>query len=201
MKHRIITMAFAVCFVSALALASDTWTLDTDTSYVRLFQGSRANPSLVNTGVASVTGRVELDPNNLDHSILDLSIYPADEDWQRALSPEGTLLTGYVPDATDETLLTFKSKHILRTENDQLQVIGDLTLSRVERTVTAIPSEAYAGPVYGTRSRIPVPECEGRIFITAFDASGSAKRSSRARRVNRHRPRGLSRPGGRDQRH
>ena len=149
MKHRIITMAFAVCFVSALALASDTWTLDTDTSYVRLFQGSRANPSLVNTGVASVTGRVELDPNNLDHSILDLSIYPADEDWQRALSPEGTLLTGYVPDATDETLLTFKSKHILRTENDQLQVIGDLTLSRVERTVTAIPSEAYAGPVYG----------------------------------------------------
>jgi len=173
MKHRIITMAFAVCFVSALALASDTWTLDTDTSYVRSFQGSRANPSLVNTGVASVTGRVELDPNNLDHSILDLSIYPADEDWQRALSPEGTLLTGYVPDATDETLLTFKSKHILRTENDQLQVIGDLTLSRVERTVTAIPSEAYAGPVYGD----PVIHTEVREVAFLFPSVRAASLS------------------------
>jgi len=149
MKYRIITMAFAVCFVSALALASDGWTLDTDTSYVRLFQGSRANLAPVNTGVARVTGRVELDANDPDHSILDLSIYPADDDWQRALSPESTLLTGYVPDATDQTLLTFKSKHIRRTETDQLEVIGDLTLFRVERTVTAIPSEAYAGQVYG----------------------------------------------------
>jgi hypothetical protein len=148
MKYRIITTAFAVCFVSALALASNRWTLDTDTSYVRLFQGSRANLALVNTGVARVTGRVELDAHDPDHSILDLSIYPADEDWQRALSPEGTLLTGYAPDGTDQTLLTFKSKHIRRTETGQLEVIGDLTLSRVERTVTAIPSEGYAGPVY-----------------------------------------------------
>jgi hypothetical protein len=38
MKYRIITMAFALCFVSARALARDAWTLDTDTSCVRLFQ-------------------------------------------------------------------------------------------------------------------------------------------------------------------
>jgi polyisoprenoid-binding protein YceI len=149
MKYRIITMAFVVSFVSALALASDSWTLDTDTSYVRLFQGSRANPALVNTGVARVTGRVELDPRDLNHSTIDLSIYPAGENWGHALNPEGVLLTGYVPDASDHTLLTFKSKHILRTENSELEVIGDITLSRVERTVTAIPSEGYAGPEYG----------------------------------------------------
>jgi polyisoprenoid-binding protein YceI len=149
MKYRIITMAFVVSFVSALALASDSWTLDTDTSYVRLFQGSRANLALVNTGVARVTGRVELDPRDLNHSTIDLSIYPADENWGHALNPEGVLLTGYVPDASDHTLLTFKSKHILRTENSELEVIGDITLSRVERTVTAIPSEGYAGPEYG----------------------------------------------------
>jgi polyisoprenoid-binding protein YceI len=149
MKYRLITLAFAVCFVNALALAGDTWTLDTDTSYVRLFQGSKANPALLNTGVARVTGKVELDANDLDRSILDLNIYPGDEDWEHALNPEGSILTGYIPDASDQTLLTFKSKHILRTENDKLEVIGDLLLSRVERTVTATPSEGYAGPEYG----------------------------------------------------
>jgi polyisoprenoid-binding protein YceI len=148
MKYRITTMAFAVCFVSALALASDKWTLDTGTSYVRLFQGSRANLALVNTGVARVTGRVELDANDLDGSILDLTIYPADEDWGHALSPEDALSIGRVPTA-DQSLLAFKSKHILKTENDELEVIGDLTLSRVERAVTAIPTEGYAGQVYG----------------------------------------------------
>ena len=174
MKYRIITMAFAVCFVNALALASDTWALDTDMSYVRLFQGSRANLALVTTGVARVTGRVELDVNGLDHSILDLRIYPADEDWQRALSPEGTLLTGYVPDASDQTLLTFKSKHILRTENDELEVIGDLTLSRVEHTVTAIPSEGYAGPVYGD----PVVHTDMREVAFFFPSVSAASLSA-----------------------
>jgi len=103
----------------------------------------------VNTGVARVTGKVKLDTNNLDNSVFDLSIYPADEDWGTALSPEGDLPTGYVADATDQTLLTFKSQRILRTGNGDVEVIGDLTLTRVERSVTATPSEAYAGPVYG----------------------------------------------------
>jgi polyisoprenoid-binding protein YceI len=173
MKYRIITMAFAVCFVSALALASDTWTLDTDASYARLFQGSKANLALVSTGVARVTGRVELDANHLDQSILDLSIYPADEDWQGALSPGGTLPTGYAPDATDQTLLTFKSKHIRRTETGQLEVIGDLTLSRVEHTVTAIPSEAYAGPVYGN----PVIHTDMREVAFLFPSVSAASLS------------------------
>jgi polyisoprenoid-binding protein YceI len=149
MKYRIITMAFAVCFVSALALASDTWTVDSDTSNARLLQGSKANGASVNTGVARVTGRVELDANDLDRSSLTLSIYPADENWQHALSPDGTLLTGYVPDASDQTLLTFRSKRILKTNNDQLEVTGNLILSRVERTIIAIPSEGYSGPAYG----------------------------------------------------
>jgi hypothetical protein len=59
------------------------------------------------------------------------------------------LPTGYVLDATDQTLLTFKSTRILRTGNGRLEVIGDLTLTRAERTVTATATEAYAGPVYG----------------------------------------------------
>jgi hypothetical protein len=59
------------------------------------------------------------------------------------------LPAGYVPDATDHTLLTFKSKRILEAGNGELEVIGDLTVTRVERSVTANPNEGYAGPVYG----------------------------------------------------
>jgi polyisoprenoid-binding protein YceI len=148
MKHRAITFAFAACFVSSLAFAGDTWTLDSGTSNARLFQGSRVNPDSVNTGVARVTGKVRLDTGDLDHSVFDLSIYPADENWGYELTPEGNLPAGYVPDATDDTLLTFKSTRILTTGNRKLEVIGDLTLTRVERSVTADANEAYAGPVY-----------------------------------------------------
>jgi len=103
----------------------------------------------VNTGVARVTGKVKLDTNDPDTSVFNLSIYPANEYWWHALTANGALPISYVPDATDQTLLTFKSKRILRTGNGKVEVIGDLTLTRVERTVTAPPTEAYVGPVYG----------------------------------------------------
>jgi len=149
MKYRAITFASADFFVTSLALASDTWVLDPGRSNARLFQVYGATSDSVNTGVARVTGKVKLDANDLDGSVFDLSIYPADENWGHVLSPEGALPAGYVPDATDQTLLTFKSTRILRTGNGQLEVTGNLTLTRVERAVTATPTEDYAGPVYG----------------------------------------------------
>jgi polyisoprenoid-binding protein YceI len=149
MQHRVIEFASAAFFITSLALGSDTWILDSSRSNARLFQGSNAISESVNTGVARVTGKVKLDANDLDTSFFDLSIYPADENWGHMLSPEGALPTGYVPDATDQTPLTFKSTRILRTGYGKLEVLGDLTLTRVERTVTATPTEAYAGPLYG----------------------------------------------------
>src|SRR6267154_2063654 len=117
--------------ISPLAFADGgTWSLDSTTSTARLFQGSAADPDSVNTGVARVTGKVKLYTNDLGNSVFDLSIYPADEQWGHALSPEGTLPAGYVPDATDHTLLTFQSKSILRMGDGKLEVIGELTLMR-----------------------------------------------------------------------
>src|ERR1700730_17049524 len=116
MKNRATTFASAAFFVTSLALASDIWILDSSRSNARLFQGSRTNPDPVHNAIARVTGKVKLDTNDLDASFFDLSIYPADEDWGPALSREGTLPTGYVPDAPDQILLTFKSTRILRTE-------------------------------------------------------------------------------------
>jgi len=135
-----------------------------------LFQGSKAISELVNTGVARVTGKVKLDTNDLDASFFELSIYPADEDWGRTLSPGGTLPIGYVPDATDQTLLTFKSTRILRTQNGELEVIGDLTLTRVERPTIATATEDYAGPVYGD----PVIRNETRKITFLFPSAGAA---------------------------
>ena len=81
MKHRAITFASGAFFVTSLALASDTWILDSSRSNARLFQGSRTNSESVNTGVARVTGKVKLDTTDLDASFFTLSIYPADENW------------------------------------------------------------------------------------------------------------------------
>jgi polyisoprenoid-binding protein YceI len=164
MKYRARTFASAAFFVTSLALSRHTWILDSSRSNARLFQGARANSELVNSGVARVTGKVKLDTNDLDASFLDLSIYSADESWEHVLSPEGTLPIGDVTDATNQTLLAFKSTRILRTENGGLEVVGDLTLTRMERAVIATPTEAYAGPVYGG----PVSHNETRKITFLF---------------------------------
>ncbi|HVR24936.1 MAG TPA: hypothetical protein VMU26_16620 [Candidatus Polarisedimenticolia bacterium] len=148
MQDRAVKFASAAFFITSIALASDTWILDSSTSNARLFH-STANPESSNTAVGRVTGKVKLDSNDLETSIFDLSIYPADEGWEHVLSLGGSLPTIYVPNATDRTLLTFKSIRILRTGNGRLEVVGDLTLTRVERAVIATPTEAYDGPAYG----------------------------------------------------
>ncbi len=170
MKYRAIAFASTAFFVTSLALASDTWILDSSTSNARLFQSSNAMSDSVNTGVARVMGKVKLDSNDLDTSFFELSFYPADEDWGHALRPESTLPTDYAPDATDQTLLTFKSTRILRTGNGQLAVIGDLTLTRVERSVIATPTEDYAEPVYGD----PVIHNETREITFLFPSASAA---------------------------
>ena len=170
MQHRAIKFASAAFFITSLALASDTWILDASTSNARLFRGSRANSDSANTGVARVNGRVKLNTNDLDASFFDLSIYPADENWGHVLSPKGTLPASYIPDATDRTLLTFKSTRILRTGNGRLEVVGDLTLTRVDRDVTASPTEAYAEPVY----RDPVIHNETHRITFVFPSVSAA---------------------------
>lgn len=166
---------FAVISTAAFAQGG-TWSLDSATSDARLFQGSKANPDSSNSGVARVTGQVRLDANDLNSSVFDLSIYPADENWGRALDADGLLPAGFVPDPTDHTLLTFNSERVLRTNDGQLEVIGNLTLNRVERNVTMTPGEAYAGPVYGP----PVVHTETREITFRFPSSITGLQSGRS---------------------
>mgnify|MGYP001193224000 CR=1 FL=1 len=127
--HRgtIASLIASMLIISPLAFAeSPVWSLDSGTSSAQLYQGSTANPDSVNSGVARVSGDVRLDASDLNNSVFDFSIYPADE----------------------STLMTFKSKQIVRTGNGKMKIIGDLTLTRVETNATADATEAYAGPVY-----------------------------------------------------
>lgn len=172
-KGRTLAMLIALILpiISPLAFADGgTLSLHPKSSSAQLFQGSTANPDSVNTGVARVTGDVTLDTNNLSNSVFDLSIYPADENWGHALNSDGSLPTGYVPDTTDRTLITFKSKQILGIADGRFKVVGELTLTRVERSVTADASEAYAGPMDGN----PVIHTETRevTFLLEKDAQG-----------------------------
>ncbi len=173
-KREVLTTFLSItmlAIISPVASAnSSTWTLDSDASSASLFQGSRTNPDSVNTGVARVTGEVNLDPNDLDNSVVDLNIFPGDEDWEYTLNLEGNLPNGFVPEATEHTLLTFRSKRILRARDGKLEAIGDLTLTRVDRPVTATPNEAYSGPVYGD----PVIHTETREVTFLFPGLGNA---------------------------
>jgi polyisoprenoid-binding protein YceI len=173
-----VLVALLLPTVSPLGFAAGgtAFSLDATSSSAQLVQGSRANPDSANTGVARVTGDVMLDPNDLDSSVFDLSIYPANEHWGKILSKEGNLPSGFVPDASDHTLFTFKSTRIMQTASGRLEVTGDLTLTRVERSVMMDGNEAYAGPVYGK----PVIHAETReiTFLlnqAAQDLTGSAR--------------------------
>jgi polyisoprenoid-binding protein YceI len=74
--------AITVAAMSPIAIAAGaTWSLESKTSYARFFRGSAAKPYSSNIGVARLTGQVMLDTNDVDKSFLDLSIYPAGEDW------------------------------------------------------------------------------------------------------------------------
>ena len=178
-KGRFLSASLSIVIFAVISTAAfadgGTWFLDSTSSDARFFQGSKANPDSSNTGVARVAGEVKLNTNDLDNSVFDLSIYPADENWEHALNAQGDLPAGYVPDTTDHTLLTFNSKRIVRTKDSRLKIIGDLTLTRVERSETLTPNEAYAGPVYGE----PIVHTETREITFVFPNSIAGPLSGR----------------------
>lgn len=90
---------------------------------------SQANPHSLNVGVARVNGEVNLVASDPAASLADFTLASADT---------GTL----------QTKIAFKSTRTV-VENDEVDVIGDLTLTVLERDATYNPTEDYAGPAYG----------------------------------------------------
>jgi hypothetical protein len=126
-------------FLIAPVMAQDTvWRIDSEHSTARLFLASSKNPNADNVGVARTSGVIfDRKVGDPSRSGFDFTIYPADKTADES---------GKNP---DYTVIRFKSTRVVPVNEETVQVSGDLTLSYVERSVTADPSEAYSGPLYG----------------------------------------------------
>jgi hypothetical protein len=136
----VLTVSFSIP-----AHAQETWRLDSQLSIAGLSLGSGSNA--LEIGLARVNGDVVFDSNDpLDPSI-NLEITPGDDPGAECAK------------------MSFTSKRSVMTSDGNLIVTGDLSVTRIERRVTAEPSEAYAGPEYGD----PVAHTDTRQIALAFD--------------------------------
>jgi hypothetical protein len=127
------------------AHAQETWQLDSQLSIARLSLGSGANA--LEIGLARVSGNVVFDFDDPTGTSVNLKIDPGDD-------------TG-----VEHARMSFTSKRSLMTSDGKLRVIGDLSVTRIERSVTAEPNEAYAGPQYGD----PVAHTDTSEIALVFD--------------------------------
>jgi hypothetical protein len=139
-KSVLVVLVVMVGMMAALpAVAQNTlWRIDSEHSTARLFLASSKNPDAGdNVGVARTSGVIDHEAGDPSRSDFDFTIYPADKTADES---------GKNP---DYTVIRFKSTHVVPVNEETFRVTGDLTLSYVERSVTADPSEAYSGPLYG----------------------------------------------------
>jgi len=141
----LLLLAFAVSFTFLPARAQDgMWQVDARHSIARLSLG--AGSQSVDIGVAPVSGTVAFDSSDPADPAVDLDIK---SDYR--LSPNS-------PE------IRFKSERSAITSDGKLAVVGKLSITRVERSVTMEPNEAYAGPVYGD----PIVQTDTREVALVF---------------------------------
>ena len=122
------------------------WKANVEKSTAWIFLGS--NSDLQNVGVARVGGTAEFNSEEPTKSALNVS--------------------ARLPDGQD---LSFKSKRIDLRADGKLQVVGEMTLTRVERDAWYAPGEDYRGPVYG-EPRVRAVTREVVFVLPAVESSG-----------------------------
>jgi hypothetical protein len=121
-------LLLAATTASIAAHAQDSWQIDPKHSVATLSLGSGANQLQI--GLARVSGEVVFEPSDPGDPIVTLKII------------------GDTGEA-DYASMSFSSKRCAIRADGKLTVTGDLSVTRVERSVTMEPNEAYAGPQYG----------------------------------------------------
>lgn len=122
-------LALAVSFSMPAHAQSGSWQVDAEHSIARLSLG-RA-PQSAEVGLATVSGSVVFDSNDPADPAFDLNIAS-----DKKLGP-------------NSAEISFKSKRSAITSDGKLAIVGDLSVSRIERSVRMDPNEAYHGPEYG----------------------------------------------------
>ena len=124
--------------------AQEALKVDPQYSVARLSLGSGSNA--LEIGLARVSGEVVFDSNDSADPFVSLKIIP--DNGPRAEYAE----------------ISFSSRRSVMRAGGKLVVTGDLSVTRVERSVTMEPNEAYAGPQYGE----PVTHTDTRQIALVF---------------------------------
>ena len=125
-------LALAVSVASIPAHAQNgIWHVDAEHSIARLSLGS--SPKSAEVGVARVSGDVAFDSSDPSDPIVNLNI-----------QPDNSL-------GADYSEISFKSRQSTTNSDGNLAVVGDLSLTRVERSVTSYVGggDGYYGAEYG----------------------------------------------------
>jgi hypothetical protein len=125
---RIVNLLLLAATASIAAHAQDAWQIDPKHSVATFSLGSGANQLQI--GLARVNGEVVFESSG-----------PGD--------PIVTLKLAGNAQAADYASIGFSSKRSAISADGRLTVTGDLSVTRVERSVTMEPNEGYAGPEYG----------------------------------------------------
>jgi len=100
-------------------------------------------------GFARVNGMVKIDENDPTKSSVDLAIYPANS-ISPSIDEDGIFLSDWLGTRSPHHMLVcFHSKRVLRTPGGRLQATGNLSLTRVERSIEGPNeglSEVHADP-------------------------------------------------------
>ena len=128
---------------SATAHAQDAWQIDPNDSIATFFSGVGAETLQV--GVARVNGEVVFD-----------SADPSDPTVRFSVNSNESTAT--------YASMSFSSRRCARTADGKLRVTGELSVTRVERSMTIDANKAYAGPQYGD----PVADTDTRQITMLF---------------------------------
>jgi polyisoprenoid-binding protein YceI len=164
MKPRLFTAALSallLCGVSAFAQSS-SWTIDSNHSQVN-FQIRHMGVSNVRGSISGATGTVVWDAKDPSKSSVETTITTKTVSTNNE-KRDADLRSPHFFDVEKFPTMTFKSTSVTRV-NGKLQVVGDLTLAGVTKSVTL--------DVDG-----PTPPQKGQHgLIIGFAASGMLKRS------------------------
>ncbi|WP_158944667.1 YceI family protein [Granulicella sp. S190] len=165
MNRRIFTAALsALLLTGASALAqSSTWTIDPNHSQIN-FGIKHLGVSTVRGSISGVTGNIIWDDKNPSKSSVEATI-DAKTVTTNNEKRDGHLKSPDFFNVEKFPTLTFKSTSVTST-NGKLQVVGDLTLAGVTKSVTL----DVDGPT-------PPQKGMGGKLVTGLSATGTLKRS------------------------